>query len=487
MPIEGSRTRDDGRSTWRPPRLSETAPPPAALARHWEEAGVSERAHDCYLAAAALSRGHFAIREAIGWYRAALRTETVVTVRGVEARIQLSELLLESGQTSEAMVVGQEGLEEASRSGLTQLMGRALRSLGDCHRSGGRYPAAVAAYTRARSLAHELDLVSDFAICEHRLGIAAQAQGDLDAAIRHFEAGLEHIDEATNERLGCVLLANLATARNQQGAVDTAELLYRRALTGASSMGDLRTEGVIQGNLATLYHEQGRLEEATQLYRSALESARTIGDRAGEGRHLSNLGICLYQQDELGEAEELYEAARQISFEIEDRIGMGSIGVQLATLHRDQGKVDEAAMTCMDAVSVLETAGDPRLLGSARGTLSSLQLLRGKTDEAARHLERAVQGLQTVGDRLEIAKCWCHEGHLRLASDRSATEQLARIREVVRELNLGADSELGRMATDLTRAQQAQESGERLVRGYRPVDLPARLARWLEEASGDPR
>ncbi|WP_209426848.1 tetratricopeptide repeat protein [Pararhodobacter sp. SW119] len=132
----------------------------------------------------------------------------------------------------------------------------ALTKLGDVHLALGARETARGYFTRAAEIAPE-DRLS-----HQRLGLLAEEDGDIPAAIRHYEAGIRGMPEDT---LGVKI--NLALLYNRAGAPDRSLVL----LAPFAAQDD--TPALVRRALGNAHLALGDTEAAIGAYRQALASA----------------------------------------------------------------------------------------------------------------------------------------------------------------------------------------------------------------------
>lgn len=185
---------------------------------------------------------------------------------------------------------------------------RALASLGRARLAQGDPDAAAAAFQRS------LDAVRDL----RRPDLAAQALGGLAAvalergetadARAWLEAGLAlPLPDPGAER--AVLLHDLGMAAQQDGDVDAAEELLRRALAMHESLGDPLGAAADGHSLAVLRAAAGDLAEAELLAKQALARDKAQENPRGVAQDLMLLGAIAAQGGRTADAVDFYRRA----------------------------------------------------------------------------------------------------------------------------------------------------------------------------------
>ncbi|MDQ7908313.1 tetratricopeptide repeat protein [Phytohabitans sp. ZYX-F-186] len=131
----------------------------------------------------------------------------------------------------------------------------------------------------------------------HQLGLAAQAQGDLDTAEQWYQralAGAEQLDDQTDVDISCFQLGFVAHAR---GDLDAAEHWYQRGLTTAERRGDQASTAAYHHHLGIVAQDRGELDAAGE----RLERARAIREQLADVPRLAmtygQLGLLALRRD----------------------------------------------------------------------------------------------------------------------------------------------------------------------------------------------
>lgn len=416
----------------------------AALGLHWELAGERDRARACDLAGARAAAARFALDEAGRLYRAYLALVEAPDAEVVTARNELAtDVLRVRGQLAEAIREHERALAEA----------RAIES-----------PHA------------ELEALTGLALSRFVAGDHTEAEPLLERA-------LVLARELGDARREGQVLGRLGLFHHERGRSAEAFPLYERAIATLRVSGDRRGEAVLLGNLANLNYDVGRHDEAERLYELALAGHREVGDELGEGRVLGNLASFFCFRGELARAREPYERALEINQRIGNRRDEGIVLNNLATLHMNEGRPEEARAFYGRSYEIHRASGFRRYAAAALASWAVLERRLGNLERAAGMLDEAVRELRDVGDALYATIYHAERGYLALARGGDARPILEEARELARELEAGAGSEVGLALAALERALGAAAAGGRLWQGEPLEELPAGFRRWLEGTS----
>jgi tetratricopeptide (TPR) repeat protein len=295
----------------------------------------------------------------------------------------------------------------------------------------------------------EAELRNTLGMTYHQLGLLAEAEQELRAALRlqreHGEdADLAVVLNNLGNLLGArggygeartlldealalrrrrygeahVLVAqswnNLGALELRAGRHDEALALFRRGLdvlSGADS-GDRALLATGLNNLAKVLEDEGRVADAEAVYREALAAGiEALGaSHPDSARIMANLAECLARQGELDEAEELLlqAAAIQRAAAGEHHPDYAFTLDSLCGLAFDRGELGAAEAHARESLEIRTSAlgGDHAETAISLSNLARVLMAAGMLDEAAGLLERA----------LDTAERTLPRGHWHLAT-----------------------------------------------------------------------
>jgi serine/threonine protein kinase/tetratricopeptide (TPR) repeat protein len=430
LAIDAQRVRGDGQL--------------AVLAYHWERAGQTQKARDCYLSAARVCLGRYERGEAERLYRAYLALVEQPTPETIAARNELAvEVLALQGRNQEALPMHQQALNEAQLIG--DLEGQAMSLLGmtAVYRDTGHMEGARQS-------------------CEHAVNILRQAE---------------------DPWLEAMTLSHLAAIMWEQGHLDDALSTCLDALETHRQVGNGHWEGITLSRLAGIYLDQGQVAEALEAALEALESLRAVGDRRWEGITLGRLGAIYRWLGQDDNAVKALEDALVIHRDMGDRRYEAIAMSTLAALHRDAGRI-ELAREVFEADLEKHREVDDRLhqATTLREYAVLERLAAGDFEKARRYLDVATSIFRQVGNVMGVALCLCERGHLAIARGEDGRKYLQEIQGLDFKAHITTHSELGRALGRLGRAVRASELKAELMRGDAVEDVPDGLMAWLREA-----
>jgi CHAT domain-containing protein len=206
-------------------------------------------------------------------------------------------------------------------------------------------------------------------------------RGQVNAAIRAFEAGLQQGRSAADPRRQSLAENGLATALLATGRIDDARRAVERARALAATASDaaaLARIEITSGNLLALH---GSPESALDAYRRAAELAGATLERAIRGKALLNQARLAQSLRRIEEAGKLLDDARAEILPLPNSaeraallIGAGEVADRLANASRPQPMAsDGAAIDLLHrGLDTARAIGDDRLVSYALGEIGAI-------------------------------------------------------------------------------------------------------------------
>ncbi len=435
---------------------------PAALAYHWTQAEVWDRALEYQEQAGDRARACYAHAAAAAHYTRALEAQERLPGRPDPARRFRLRLARESayallGARSpqaedlaalEALSAGLDdgGLEAAGRRAEVALRrARYAAATGDYAAAIAAAQAAIALAGRAAdrgqeataylcwgdALWHRGAYTEARIHLEHALGLAQQArlkpiaadgylhlgqvflaQGDYAQAGAHLSRAADLYGETGDARGHGAALENLGRLSRLQGEYGQAQSSFERALRVFTQVGDRQGESRALQCLGLLAINQGNYAAAEGYLGKALDIAGETGDRETQSSLLGSLGVLENRRCQYGPARVHFEQWLEISREIGNRDGEAVALTNLGIILYCQGDYGRAAAYAEQAGRLSRQIGDRRYEGWALHTLGRAAARQGDYTQAQSHYEQGLAIGCELGDRQLEAVLFCSLGLL---------------------------------------------------------------------------
>ena len=216
--------------------------------------------------------------------------------------------------------------------------------LGDVLRMQGRYGEARAAYEASLAFVQAgSGSPRDEGVVLTQLGTLAMAEGNLNAAMRHYQEALALFRRLQEPAQEAILLHQLGIVYQQAQQLIQAEQHFREAAASYERLGDLAAAAGSWNALAVVCKSSGRPEAAEDWYCKAIAVHRDIPQELATD--LSNLANLLRRQPaRLAEARQLAEESLAIAQTLDP--GAAQIWKTyaiLAEIAEDEARPQEAA------------------------------------------------------------------------------------------------------------------------------------------------
>ncbi|MEM7248056.1 MAG: tetratricopeptide repeat protein [Acidobacteriota bacterium] len=262
----------------------------------------------------------------------------------------------------------------------------------------------VGPFSVARSLAEEVSAMEGLDDTSRRralrlLGLTSLADGDMEASLAHFLAGLELSREQRDSRSEGRFLLHLGTWSYQQGRTDEARERFDTGRQLSHDAGDASHEALSLAGLGMVCENEGENTAAHDHYHEALAIHRRTKNRRLEGVVLNTLGIIERNQGRTDEAERCFQSALAIQRELGNQRVAGLILGNLGLLDQVRGRFEEGRAHLQEGERLLGDVGDRRFRANLLGNLGSLLRDRGELTEARSCFERALTLHREVDNR----------------------------------------------------------------------------------------
>jgi DNA-binding SARP family transcriptional activator len=284
----------------------------ARIARHYQQAGLDQKAAAYFFQAAEYARGLFANREALehyltalalgypekcllheisgdlhvrlGQYTAALnhfeRAAITCPPQHLSAlEHKIAQVYYRRGDWSAAEIHFQQAESAAASHALADELARIYIDWGSAAYRAGDSRKAQDLLEKARPLAHSP--VSQAQI-NNTQGILERHEGNLKPALAHLSQSLQIAQQEGLMSMEITAANNLALARVDNSEYEAAFTLFEEALALCRRYGERHWEAALQNNLADLHHKCGNEEAAMEHLKAGITIMAEIGREAGD-------------------------------------------------------------------------------------------------------------------------------------------------------------------------------------------------------------
>ena len=261
------------------------------------------------------------------------------------------------------------------------LAAEALNGIAMIHFVRGEWDDARTQLRRALATGAESEALR--ARVEQNLGIMANAEGDLGAALRHYERSLASF-RVSDDRRGCAIaLHNIGMNRADRALWKEADDAFRASLEIAEQIGDVALRGQALLNRTEVYVARQDFEAARRGVEEALRIFDGLDARELKANAYKWLGVLYRETGRSALSEARFKTALDLSVEIGSTLVQAETSRELGLLYGQLGRNQETL----------------KLLSSSHRLFGRLNARRDLVDVAGKigHLE---------GIYLEIVREW---------------------------------------------------------------------------------
>ncbi|MFN2397323.1 MAG: HD domain-containing phosphohydrolase [Gemmatimonadaceae bacterium] len=238
---------------------------------------------------------------------------------------------------------------------------------------------------------------------QQNLGILANIQGDIDAALSHYKSSLDASASAGDERGCAIAYHNLGMISADRELWDDADKYYQQSLAITGAIGDVHLQGLCRLNRAEVHLARQHFELARQDAETALAIFDQLGARLDKADAYKILGVTYRETGRHALAESRLQAA------IELAVSTGSVLSQ-AEASRELAKLYMGMKRNQDALTLLNAAH--RLFGRLDARVDLVDVAAKRADLE----ETFLAGVRDWGQSIESADSYTHGHCERVAS-----------------------------------------------------------------------
>lgn len=278
----------------------------AAIAMHWETAGLFDEAGEWYYKAAQVAQAAYSTAQAIEFYRKALIYLDFSDARRLAIGEILGKLLRLQAQFDDAWKILDTARRMAVTTGDTLALVRILIGMSDVRQDEGQLDEALTLTEEAEKTARASSLAGRELFLEalnNKTWIFI-LQEELDKAREVAQGGLAIAPQAQFPRQRANFLNRLGEISAYRGDFKTSKTRIKQAMAIGRRLRDERSVSVALNNLGEIYRMSGETDEAVKYFNQALTIHEKLGAYDGKLIALTNLGDCYNELNQFARAEE---------------------------------------------------------------------------------------------------------------------------------------------------------------------------------------
>ncbi len=397
------------------------------LARHFEEAGIADKAAHYLRRSGELAAARYAGKEAIDFLSRALallpEKDYMERYRVLLARERVYDRLGQREAEKQDLLelvklAGELDVAKQAKIGIRQTNFALL---------SGKYEQAEAAAKSAVELSQAAGLIEDEAQA-HLLWGSALFDHNFPGAQTQFEEGVALAKKAGLSNLEAHALINLSALGLYDPVVVQSN--FEKALVLYQKVGDRAHEQLTMNDLAWIFLKSGDFARAWDYTEKSIELGREMGFRRGEMFSLTTFADIYTMVGDYAQARDYLDQAIYIAREIIDRWSEGVSLSLLAMLNRRQREFDKAKALCDQALLLARDLVDYNLESLVLRAFGDICLDLDDLAEARVQFERALELMRRMNaapdEKLETL-AGLAEANLKLGELAKAKENVADI------------------------------------------------------------
>jgi HD-GYP domain-containing protein (c-di-GMP phosphodiesterase class II) len=315
------------------------------------------------------------------------------------------------GRVVEAIAGYRAVIDAADSRAHAKLLAEALRRLGNIHRR--RHELDVATDLTQRSFevalgANDPNLVGE---ALNALAVIHFVRGDWERARQEAQRALA-VASDNDAALRARVEQNLGTMANAEGDLDTALAHYQRSLDAFRAAGDKRGLAIAYHNIGMNKADRELWPEADISFRTSLEIAESIGDVALRGLTLLNRTEVHIARQEFDAGKHSAEAALRIFDQLGARELKADAYKFLGVLYRETGRPQLAEARLRTALEIAGEIGAVHAQAEATRELAVLYGQMGRNQETLKLLNTAHRLFGRLNARRDLVDVAAKTAHL---------------------------------------------------------------------------
>lgn len=288
-----------------------------------------------------------------------------------EALRRLANVHRRRHELDEATRLCRRSYEVATAAGEPVLAAEALNGIALVHFARGEWDDARRELARALAVGAESETLR--ARVEQNLGIMANAEGDLEGSLGHYQRSLAAFRAVRDSRGCAIALHNIGMNRADRAQWREADESFRSSLDIADAMGDVAVRGQVLLGRIEVHLARQEYEAARQSAEEALRIFDDLGAREPKANAYRWLGVLYRETGRPALAEARLRTALDLSAQIGATLAQAETSRELAVLFGQQGRSQETLRHLNDSHRLFGRLNARRDLVDVAGKITELE------------------------------------------------------------------------------------------------------------------
>ncbi len=347
----------------------------------------------------------------------------------------------------------------------------AYQGLGELYNIVGEYEKALEMYKSALNIAEDDEKAKLYVnIAENY-----RDMGDYKESINYADKGLDFSKENSNER--CDLLNEKGWTLLRLGEHEQAKEEFRNEKELAEKIGEIGKKGDVYYGLGALYYGEGDYETAEEYYKKSIDIYEKIDNKKDISSCFNNLALIYSVKGNMDKSLKNHKKSLEIKKEIGNKRKIAISLNNMGNLYLELGKTDKALNNHKKSLKIKKDIGDKFGIATSYNNVSNIYLNKGKLEKAMEYQEKGLDLSREIGYKKgsEIALHNIGEIHLRKGDLDTALEYYQKCLDVNKEIDrkkglaftLRSISECYIKKGEL---EKAEENGQKALEISREID-----------------
>ncbi|MBU1535907.1 tetratricopeptide repeat protein, partial [Myxococcota bacterium] len=323
------------------------------VGRHYENAGITEKAVENYKSAAEQAKRAFHNDKAIRLFIQALSIQNPAnTSRRILLWHDLGNVYEIKGMFERALSCYEKMLRLSWLNASRAKAGVAFNKMGRLYRNQGQLSLALEYLKRGLSLFEEASDKRGVAGSKDDIGQVLHTLGENDEAMNYCAEALEIRRSLGDSRSIAVALLNIGDIEMDRGLFNEAASCFFEALQISTGLGDDTIVCKATNSLGILAFHQGKLEEAITEWNKGLIISQNIGYYPMESKFQNNIGEALFRLGRYSEANSKLLRAIELAEEMHEKRVLFDAKRNLSLVLQKLGKPEEALQYAQESLNI---------------------------------------------------------------------------------------------------------------------------------------
>jgi predicted ATPase/class 3 adenylate cyclase len=233
----------------------------------------------------------------------------------------------------------------------------------------------------------------------NNLGWILLNKGNSEIAEKMFNDSAIEFDSIGDKKGKADAWGNLGALYFSKGNFVNARELFENKLNISLELNDNFNAAMSYGNLGAIYLNRSELYRAKEMFEKKLKIMEELKNKQGAAGAVANLGIVYKNMGQTSLALRCYHRKLNISKEIGDKKGISNALTNIGILYQENKEYEKAEEAYLESLKIDKELGDKAGESLSLGNIGSVYIYTGKTEEAHTYLLEALTISREIGHK----------------------------------------------------------------------------------------